>query len=274
MFAGPESRVCPMEKLMFATTETDMPQLDAGLGRTLCTRSSERPATRILIVDAHFLIREALREALKVMTGDVSLIEATGGHQAMRFVSEQSEIDLVLLELDLPDRDGLSVLAELRQRHPTIPVVVMSARHDRESVMRTLALGASGFIPKSEQREVMLSALELVLAGGVYIPQEILLYEDAIHPCPDLMQVGARAMTPADLGLTKRQIDVLQLIMQGKSNKAICRELKLAEPTVKNHVTAIFKVLRVSNRTQAVLAVDDLSNGRQPAGSNRISRVA
>lgn len=100
------------------------------------------------------------------MTGDVRITEATGGQEAMRRVSEQSQIDLVLLELALPDRDGLSVLAELRQSYPAIPVVVLSARHDRDTVMRTLALGASGFIPKSEKREVLLSALELVLAGG------------------------------------------------------------------------------------------------------------
>jgi DNA-binding NarL/FixJ family response regulator len=263
-----------MEKAMFATIQTDTSQSDAGLRSTFYARPLERPATRILIVDGHFLIREALREALKMMTGDVSLIEATGGHQAIRLVSEQSEIDLVLLELDLPDRDGLSILAELHQRYPVIPVVMFSARHDRESVKRALALGASGFIPKSEQREVMLSALELVLAGGVYIPSEILLLEDATPPRPNLMQVDARAVPPAGLGLTERQIDVLQLIMQGKSNKAICRELKLAEPTVKNHVTAILKVLKVHNRTQAVLAVDDLSKRRQPVGLSRIPRMA
>jgi DNA-binding NarL/FixJ family response regulator len=262
-----------MEKAMFATTQTDTSRSDAGLRHTLYARPLERPATRILIVDAHFLIREALREALKRMTGGVSLIEATRGDQAMRFVSEQSEIDLVLLELDLPDRDGFSVLYELRQRYPAIPVVVLSARNDCESVERTLALGASGFIPKSEQLEIMLSALELVLAGGVYLPSEILARQDTT-PRPNLAQVGARAVTPADLGLTKRQIDVLQLMMQGKSNKAICRVLKLAEPTVKNHVTAILKVLKVSNRTEAVLAVDDLAKGRQPVGPSGISRVA
>jgi DNA-binding NarL/FixJ family response regulator len=263
-----------MEKAMFATIQTDVPQSDAGLRSTLDARPLEQPATRILVVDAHFLIREALREALKKMTGGVSLIEATDGHQAMRFLSEQSQIDLVLLELDLPDRDGLSFLAELHQRYPAIPVVMFPARYSRESVMRTLALGASGFIPKSAQREVMLSALELVLAGGVYIPPEILSHEGATPLRPNPVEVDARAVTPADVGLTERQIDVLQLIMQGKSNKAICRELKLAEPTVKNHVTAILKALKVHNRTQAVLAVGDLRKGRQLGGPSRILRTA
>jgi len=258
---------------MFAITETDMPRSVAAVRRTYA-QPVRQPATSILIVDAHFLIREALRDALKQMADDVRVIEASGGHQAIRCVSEQSQIDLVLLELDLPDRDGLSVLAELRQSYPAIPVVVLSARHDRDSVMQTLALGASGFIPKSEQREVMLSALELVLAGGVYIPPEILRRKDPSSP-PDSMQGGgAQAVTPAELGLSGRQIEVLQLMMQGKSNKAICRVLNLAVPTVKNHVTAIFKVLKVTNRTEAVITVDKLSKGRQPGGLGGLPRAA
>jgi DNA-binding NarL/FixJ family response regulator len=256
---------------MFAITETEMPR-SVGAARRTYAQPLRQPATSILIVDAHFLIRDALRDALKQMTDDVRVIEASGGQQAIRCVSEQSQIDLVLLELDLPDRDGLSVLAELRQSYPEIPVVVLSARHDRDSVMQTLALGASGFIPKSAQREVMLSALELVLAGGVYIPPEILRRKDPSSP-PD-SQGGAQAVTPAELGLSGRQIEVLQLMMQGKSNKAICRVLNLAVPTVKNHVTAILKVLKVTNRTEAVITVDKLSKGRQPGGLGGLPRAA
>src|SRR5262249_35836080 len=152
---------------------------------------------------------------------------------------------------------------ELRQSYPAIPVVVLSGRHDRSTVTHALALGASGFIPKSEERDVLLSALELVLAGGVYIPPVILAPEGATPSRPNVTQVVARAVTPAELGLSGRQIEVLQLMMQGKSNKAICRVLNLAVPTVKNHITAIFKVLKVSNRTEAVIAADNLSKGRQ-----------
>ena len=258
---------------MLAITETDISPSGAGL-RPAHDRPLRRPATCILVVDAHFLIREALRDALKKVTGNVRVIEATGGHEAVRLVSEQSQIDLVLLELNLPDRDGLSVLGELRQSHPAIPVVVLSARHDRDTVSRTLALGASGFIPKSEGRDVLLSALELVLAGGVYIPPVILAREVAVPSRPDLTQVAGRAVTPAELGLSSRQIEVLQLMMQGKSNKAICRALNLAIPTVKNHVTAIFKVLKVTNRTEAVITVDKLSKGRQPGGLGGLPRAA
>lgn len=260
---------------MFARTETDVSKSDAGLRHSPRQAPGRRPTT-VLVVDTHFLIREALRDALGKMAGDVAVIEATDGRQAMQLVSEHSQIDLALLELDLPDRDGLSLLGELRQHYPAIKVVMLSARHDGDSVTKSLALGAAGFIPKSGQREVMLSALELVLAGGVYIPPEILVREEAAPRRLTItrLRIGARAMTPADLGLSGRQTDVLQLMMRGMSNKAICRVLNLAEPTVKNHVTAIFKALKVSNRTEAVIAVGELSLAWPTRGQNGIPRVA
>src|SRR5262249_5995962 len=140
----------------------------------------------------------------------------------------------------------------LRRRYPTISVVVLSAFHDRNNVLRALDLGAVGFIPKSAQREVMLSALRLVLSGGMYIPPEILPRPESVQPVPGIVK---SSISPADLGLTERQIEVLSLMMRGRSNKAIARILDLAEPTVKTHVTAILKALKVSNRTEAVIAV-------------------
>jgi DNA-binding NarL/FixJ family response regulator len=153
------------------------------------------------------------------------------------------------------------VLSEVRERYPAISVVVLSAQQDRSSVVKALDLGALGFIPKSGQRDVMLSALRLVFSGGIYIPPEILARDDPPQPPkPTLTRLGAETarVTPADLGLTGRQLDVLALMMQGKSNKAICRVLNLAEPTVKNHVTAVLKALKVTNRTEAVIAVGEL----------------
>src|SRR6266404_5449305 len=215
---------------------------------------------KILVVDDHVLIREALRGVLKELKQDAVVLEAADCRQAMASVQSQTDLGLILLDLNLPDRDGFSVLGELRERYPAISVVVLSAQQDRGSVIRALDLGALGFIPKSGQREVMLRALELVFAGGVYIPPEILVRDE---PSPrqrdDKPPVANRpTVSPADLGLTERQLDVLSLMMQGKSNKAICRVLNLAEPTVKNHVTAILKALEVSNRTEAVIAVGQL----------------
>jgi DNA-binding NarL/FixJ family response regulator len=165
-----------------------------------------------------------------------------------------------LLDLNLPDRDGFSLLTELGERYPAISVVVLSAQQDRDSVVRALDLGALGFIPKSGELEVMVKALELVRAGGVYIPPEIRARDQSLARQPDEKQPAANrpSVSPADLGLTERQLQVLSLMLQAKSNKAICRVLNLAESTVKNHVTAILKALKVSNRTAAVVAVGEL----------------
>jgi DNA-binding NarL/FixJ family response regulator len=212
---------------------------------------------KVLVVDDHALIRDALRGVLKELKGDASVVEAADSRQALRLTDENPDLGLVLLDLNLPDGSGFDVLAELRGRHPAVSVVVLSALSDRDSVARALDLGATGFIPKSASREVMLSALRLVFSGGVYIPPEIL---GPREPSAKRGQpaVGARPGSPRELGLTERQVEILALMMQGKSNKAICRSLDLAEPTVKNHVTAILKALKVTNRTEAVIAVGAL----------------
>jgi DNA-binding NarL/FixJ family response regulator len=146
------------------------------------------------------------------------------------------------------------MLSELGKCYPTISVVVLSAQQDRDTVMKALDLGALGFIPKSGQREVMLSAFNLIFSGGLYIPPEIL---NRREPAAVARAAPAKAMA-ADLGLTERQMEVLALMMQGRSNKAISRVLDLAEPTVKIHVSAILKALKVANRTEAVIAATAL----------------
>jgi len=225
---------------------------------------------KVLVVDDHALIREALRGVLKELNDDAAIIEASNARQAMRLVDEHPDLDLILLDLNLPDRIGLDVLAELRERHPAISAVVLSASDDRDTVAKALDLGALGFIPKSSTREVMLSALRLVFSGGIYIPREILLRREtaASHAPSNPGRMEPRPQSPRDLGLTDRQVDVLALMMQGKSNKAICRALDLAEPTVKNHVTAILKALKVTNRTEAVIAVGALGWDLQPTADS------
>ena len=212
---------------------------------------------KILVIDDHVLIREAMRGVLRELKGEAAVIlEASDSRQAMCQIEQNADVELVLLDLGLPDRDGLEMLSELGNRYPTVSVVVLSAQQDRDTVMKALDLGALGFIPKSGQREVMLSAFNLIFSGGVYIPPEILnRREHATAPqaAPTPSKAGA-----ADLGLTERQMEVLALMMQGKSNKAISRVLDLAEPTVKIHVSAILKALKVANRTEAVIAATAL----------------
>ena len=210
---------------------------------------------KILVVDDHLLIREALRGVLKQLRSDAMVLEAPDGGQAMALIGEHADIGLILLDLNLPDRDGFSMLAELRERYPATSVVVLSGQQDRASVVKALDLGALGFIPKSAPREVMLAGLELVFAGGIYIPPEVLSRPEPVPPQNPRPDAGSSRSSPKDLGLTDRQLEVLSLMMRGKSNKAISRVLDVAEPTVKNHITAIFKALKVTNRTEAVVSV-------------------
>src|ERR1700738_2852715 len=171
---------------------------------------------KILVVDDNVLIREALSGVLKELKGDATILEASDCREAMLLVTEHADIGLILLDLNLPDREGFSVLPELRERYPATSIVVLSAQQDRGSVVKALELGAVGFIPKSAQRAVMLTALQLVFAGGIYIPPEILSREQLSRP----EKPSAPGARPGDVGLTERQIDVLNLMMQGKSNKA------------------------------------------------------
>jgi DNA-binding NarL/FixJ family response regulator len=204
---------------------------------------------KILVVDDHTLIREALRGVLQELKPEAGVIDASSCREALQLAQANAgELDLVLFDLGLPDGDGFDTLGELRDLYPAAAIVVLSASKDRDSVTKALDLGALGFIPKSSSRAVMVSALQLVFAGGIYVPPEIL------QKAPMSAPVSA-PMSPSELGLTERQIDVLALMMQGKSNKAVCRELDLAEATVKNHITAILRALKVTNRTEAVIAV-------------------
>jgi two-component SAPR family response regulator len=129
---------------------------------------------KVLIVDDHTLIREALRSVLKQLKRETVIFEASNSRQAMHIVEEHPDLGLVLLDINLPDRDGLSVLGELREHHATIAIIILSASDDQDQVKRAFSLGALGFIPKTTEREVMLNAIRLVLSGGIYIPSEIL----------------------------------------------------------------------------------------------------
>jgi len=199
-----------------------------------------------------------MRGLLRELNDSAPILEAQSARQADELIGRNPDISLVLLDLGLPDRDGFEMLASLRQSHPGIAVVVLSALNDRDNVRKSLDGGAQGFIPKTAAREILLGALRLVLAGGVYIPPELLGGAPEPRAAPPSATADRAGRTPSDLGLTERQLEVLALMMQGKSNKLICRHLNLAEPTVKNHVSSILKTLNVNNRTEAVLAVTAL----------------
>ena len=208
---------------------------------------------KILVIDDHALIRDAVAGVLKALQGDaVDIVEAVSAHRAREQLAKPVEFDMVLLDLGLPDCDGIEFLREIAARHPTTSVVVLSALDDHQRVRQTLELGALGFIPKSVSREVMISAFNLIFSGGVYIPPEILVGDIKLKAAPKLQPTAEAPL------LTARQLDVLALMMQGLSNKGISRALNLAEPTVKIHVSAILKSLEVSNRTEAAIVAREL----------------
>ncbi len=215
---------------------------------------------KILIVDDHALIRGALHNVLEQLKPEAAIFEASNSRQALHVVEQHPDVSLILLDINLPDRDGLSVLAELRERDATIAIIVLSAADDQDTVKHAFKLGALGFIPKTTEREVMLNAIQLVLSGGIYIPSEILDGGQTASPQPGNKPSPLKSpLKPlGNLGLTDRQIEVLGLLMEGKSNKVIAKTLNMAVPTVKNHITAVFKALNVTSRTEAVIKLGQM----------------
>jgi len=204
----------------------------------------------ILVVDDHPLVIEALRHVLVKLAAEVNITAARSAVEARTYYDTLPGIDLLLIDLGLPGVDGFTLLEEVRTRHPALPVVVLSGSRRREDVMRALDRGAMGYITKTSSSDVMLGALRLVMAGSVYLPPEALASSEPPEP-------GARGsvadIAPQALGLTARQIDVLKLMLEGKPNKGISRELGLSPSTVKIHVAAILKAFDVDTRAQVIV---------------------
>jgi DNA-binding NarL/FixJ family response regulator len=197
---------------------------------------------KLLVVDDHPLVLRALADLLPQLGPDVDVRGASDPAEAVRVLDDEPDIALVLLDLALPGARGLDFLGDLKLDYPGVPVVVLSATHDTATVMAALGAGAHGFIPKNANAATLLDALRSVLAGGVF-----LMPDTMPAPMGDGVHVNGHA-----LGLTTRQTDVLRLLVQGKPNKVICRDLKLSEGTVKVHISAILKSLSVHSRTEAV----------------------
>src|SRR3954471_1398238 len=160
-----------------------------------------KAGVKFLVVDDHALIREALRGGLVELQRDAVVLEAGTCGEAMPLIQQHADLSLMLLDLKLPDRDGFDVMAELREHHPALSVVMLSAFNDRDNVIKALDGGALGFIPKTGSRDVLVSALRLILAGGVYIPPDILNREPAAAGQP---VIAGRRPSPGELGLTGR----------------------------------------------------------------------
>ena len=227
---------------------------------------------RVLLIDDHPLILSALQNVIQGMggAGDVAVVGVAGARAAREALAADERFDLVLLDLRLGDADGFDLLIELRNGWPAIPVVVVSASDRSADVIRAIDLGAMGFVPKRASNETLMEALGVVMSGGIYVPPMTMGEGD--EGSVAAAGEGADAVARAGLGhparpnalaqfkLTPRQTEVLGLLLRGQSNKLIARELDLSVETVKDHVAAVLRALGVNSRTQAVLAVSQMSS--------------
>ena len=214
---------------------------------------------KILVVDDHPLVRDGMHHLLAPLAASVKVLEASDCAAALALARAHPDIHLILLDLNLPGVRGFEALDSLRREQPAMPVVILSMHRDRQAVLEAFRRGAMGFIPKASAKAVIVNALRLVLSGGVYVPPEAVI--EAGGSDGDATALGVRSpssRSPCPLGLTARQEQVLALLMRGKSNKDICRVLGIAERTVKIHVTAVLNALKVTSRTQAVIAANEL----------------
>lgn len=205
---------------------------------------------KILLADDHPLFREGVKPVLLKLDRRVTLIEADDYPSAFAAMHKAREVDLALLDLYMPGMSGLEGVIRFRAAFPDIPVVVLSAAEQVEDIHKLLAAGALGYITKSSPSDVILAALQRVLAGGVYVPPSLLERPAAESP------VQPKNSTTS--ALTVRQIEVLRELAKGLSNRQIGDSLQVTEGTVKLHVAAIFRLLRVNNRTEAVLVAQQM----------------
>ena len=205
---------------------------------------------KVLVVDDHPLVREGLRLSLDALDPRAEVLEASSADEAFACTDQHPDLDLVLLDLGLPGLPGLVALEELRARGCKARIVIVSASSAQSDVVAALNSGAAGFIPKLSSSDVLIQALRLVLAGGVYVPPQALGSLD-LPGANDAADAFPKSLQ--QLGLSERQKQVLALVAQGKPNKVIASDLQIAEPTVKAHVTEILRALRVTNRAQAMI---------------------
>jgi DNA-binding NarL/FixJ family response regulator len=202
--------------------------------------------THIIIVDDHPLFRDAMKAALSASAEKLVIAEAASLDDATALLSHDKDCDLILLDLKMPGVQGLSGLAFLRAQFPQVPVAIVSGQEDAAIIRRALALGASGYIPKSTPADAMRSAVAAILSGDIWAPANNAPLTAQEREIDDLSK---RLAT-----LTPQQVRVLMMLRSGLLNKQIAYELDVSEATVKAHVSAILLKLNVDSRTQAVIA--------------------
>jgi len=208
---------------------------------------------KTLLADDHPLMREGVRQVLTQLEPAIEIIDAHDYPSLFAQTAQHADLDLALVDLNMPGFVGMQGITQYRHRFPDIPLVVLSASESPHDIRSALEAGALGYIPKAASTAVMLAALRQVLAGNIYVPA-----------CLGDSHAGLHSVAPADFealqhsGLTARQMEVARLLAQGCANKAIAGMLAMSEGTVKVHIAAIFRAFGVTNRTEAVLEIQRL----------------
>lgn len=208
---------------------------------------------KLLIVDDHPLFLEGISLLIKQLDESLEVIEVDSGEKALEFLSTNPDTDLVLADLDMPAMSGFEFLEEIEDQNLPIPVAILSATGNLYDVKKALQMNAVGFISKTSDRDEMRNALNTIFRGDVYIPAGIETQLENLMAQESMDPNEALRLKAKSLGVTRRQLQVLQLLAKGYSNKKIADEIDLTERTVKAHVSALFTILNVSNRTECVL---------------------
>lgn len=208
---------------------------------------------RLLLIDDHAVVAQSLRFFLAELDPSIACVAASSMAEALQ---AEGPFDLVLLDLNMPDSTGFRGLHMARRVFDGVPVAMLSGEQDASLIRASIAEGAMGFVPKSASPQVLMAAVRLMLAGGVYLPTHVLLTE----PCLPVNRRTASASdgAPNAAGLSDRQLEILLKAVQGKPNKVIARELNLAEGTIKAHLSAAFRMIGANNRTEAVFKAAQL----------------
>lgn len=214
---------------------------------------------KLLIADDHELFLKGLEFVLSGINDDITFVTAKNYSDIFHILKQDKNFDMILTDLAMPGSNWLEGISKIHNMMPDTPIIILSAVFDREIVQKTIELGVSGYISKTSSNAVIMSAINLVKSGGIYIPAELLNNTIENNEIAELQQLAiAKEANDEKLVLTPRQIDVVKLLAKGESNKQIAYELSLTEGTVKLHVTAILKILKVFNRTGAVMEATKL----------------
>jgi len=227
--------------------------------------SDKQQLNKVLVADDHTLFRRGLAMVLKNILGDIDVIESADADNALALIMDNQKFDLILLDLGMPGMENLEGLeAIINEVGDTTPVAILSAHQDSQSIRTTIEVGARGYLLKSFSEDSLRHALALIMAGEVFVPSSVLSSDQARRNEPAFISERNKNVNPVQ-NLTRRQRDVLNLIMRGQSNKLIARSLGLYESTVKAHIQVILEKLHADNRTHAaMIAAEWMENSAQP----------